>query len=209
MIRTLLFDMGNVLVFFSHQKMCAQIGALCNRPPDSIRDILIQSDLQADFERGRITEGQFHRLLEQAVRQGIDKGELLQACSEIFELNAPMIRILDALRSQGYRLLLLSNTSVTHFEFIRDKYDVLERFDEYVVSYQVGAIKPEPLIFEAALRAIACDPNECFYTDDIAEYVQAGRSYGLQAEVFQDAATLIRQLNQRKVVIESGGRSSD
>ena len=95
--------------------------------------------------------------------------------------------------------MLLSNTSAFHFEFIQRRWDVLQRFDEFVVSYRVGAIKPEPAIFEAALRAIRCAPQECFYTDDIPAYVEMARSYGLQAEVFTGADELVRQLAARRV----------
>jgi len=202
-IRTLVFDLGNVLVYFSHRKMCAQIGALCNRSSESIDDVLFQSDLQANFERGRVTEDQFHQQLEQSVGQRMDKGDLLQACSEIFEINLSILPVLDTLMVRGYRLVLLSNVCVTHFEYVQNHFDVLNRFDEYVVSYQIGAVKPEPEIFEAILHAIKCDPNECFYTDDVAEYVHTGLSYGLQAEVFCNTDTLIHQLGEHRILLDS------
>ena len=49
MIRTFLFDMGNVLVHFSHEKMCAQMGALCEKSAEEVRDVLFESGMQADF----------------------------------------------------------------------------------------------------------------------------------------------------------------
>src|SRR5690606_35053307 len=119
-----------------------------------------------------------------------DFESLRLAVSDIFTLNEPMVPLLDALKARGHRLVLLSNTCVSHFEFASARFDVLQRFDDFVTSFTTGAIKPERAIFESALRRIECEPEECFYTDDIAQYVEVGRSFGLQGEVFTDADAL-------------------
>jgi putative hydrolase of the HAD superfamily len=62
-------------------------------------------------------------------------------------------------------------------------------------------VKPEPAIYQAALAKIGCRPEQCFYTDDIADYVQAGRSFGLDAEVFATTTELESQLSDRGVVL--------
>jgi HAD superfamily hydrolase (TIGR01509 family) len=198
-IRTCLFDMGNVLLYFSHERMCRQIGELCGRTADDVRRLLFDSGLQLDFERGQISESEFHRRFEAAAGVEIDPAELRRAGSDIFELNEPMPELLDALKQRGIRLVLLSNTSVAHFDWARGKFDVLERFDACVVSYAAGAVKPEPAIYEAALREIGCPPAECFYTDDITNYVEAGRRFGLQAETFTDADSLRNHLAARGI----------
>lgn len=200
-IRTCLFDLGNVLVHFSHDRMCQQMGALCDRSATEIRRLLIESGLQDEFERGRVSESEFHQRFEQQVGETVDFDALRQAGADIFWLNEPMPSILDALKAAGVRLVLLSNTSVTHFEFVRQTFDVLDRFDEFVLSYRVGALKPDPVIFEAAIKTAGCDPEECFYTDDVAEYVEHARTLGLQAEQFTDAETLSLHLQSRGISV--------
>lgn len=199
MIQTFLFDMGNVLVRFSHERMCAQIGGLCGKTSAEIRELLFESGLQWDFERGVLSEAEFHRRFEQLVDQDLDIDQLVYAGSNIFDLNDDLVPVIDSLRSQGYRLVLLSNTSISHFEFVARHYSVLDRFDDFVLSYQVGALKPHAAIFDAALKAIRCEPERCFYTDDIADYVAAGRKRGLQAEVFTTTSALIEQLAARGI----------
>ena len=201
MIKTFLFDMGNVLVRFCHTRMCAQIGELCGRPGDDVREALFGSELQWRFERGFISEGEFHIQMEQLLEHALDQEALIHAGSNIFELNESLVPILDALRAGGHRLVLLSNTSVSHFEFVQRTFDVLDRFDDFVLSYRVGAMKPEPAIYTAALHAIQCEPRECFYTDDIPDYVAQGRKFGLDAEVFTDTETFQQQLAARGITV--------
>jgi len=199
LIRTFLFDMGNVLAFFSHDKMCEQMGRLCGRSQSEIRTLLIESGKQWDYERGKLTSAQFHQWFEQAVGQCVDFDALLVAGSDIFELNTSILPVLDSLKASDYRLVLLSNTCISHFEFIWNQYNVLQRFDDYVTSYAAGAIKPEPDIFECALKKIECAPEEAFYTDDIPDYIREARKLGIQAEVFTDTETLVAQLAQRGI----------
>ena len=77
----------------------------------------------------------------------------------------------------------------------------MKPFDDFVLSCHAGAMKPDAPIYEAALRVIHCDPADCFYTDDIPDYIAAARKYGLDAEVFTDTPALIRQLENRGIVI--------
>ena len=201
MIRTFLFDLGNVLLDFSHERMFAQIAALSGRTPDDVRRVLVDEQLGDEFESGRLTADDVHRELEQRLAARLDRTALSRAVGDIFESNADMLPLLDSLRQSGRRLVLLSNTNALHIDWVRSRFDVLSRFDALVLSYEVGAMKPEDAIYEAALRAIDCEPAECFYTDDIPRYVDRGRAFGLQASVFTGADDLRRELAQRGVVV--------
>lgn len=204
MLKTVVFDMGNVLVHFSHDQMCAQIGELCGKTDDEIQRLIIDSGLQWNFERGLITPDELHRRVEELVGQPLSQAALAYAASNIFRLNTPIVPLLDELRQLGHRLVLLSNTSIWHFEFIRSTFDVLDRFDAFALSYEAGAIKPEPQIYEVALKALRCAPHEAFYTDDIPHYVEAGRSHGLHAEVFTDVPSLRSHLRRHGVTVDIG-----
>jgi putative hydrolase of the HAD superfamily len=190
MIRGLVFDMGGVLVRFSHEQMCAQLGAVCGKTAAEIRARLMDAGWLWDLERGRLTPDEFcHRLASFADRP-LDETAVSVAASDIFTPMESMAELLDGLRRSGYRLVLLSNTSVWHFEWIWRRFDLLQRFDAHVLSYQVGALKPDPAMYAAAVDAVQCPTGEAFYTDDIPAYVDAGRQAGLQAAVFTTPSAL-------------------
>lgn len=196
MIRACLFDMGNVLLHFSHERMCRQIADLCQRPIAQVQEVLFGEQMHWSFDRGEISEQQFHQSLCRKLDVSVPIDELKHAASDIFELNQPIVPVLDQLQQLDVRLVLLSNTSSPHLEFIQRNYDVLERFDALAVSFEVQAIKPEEAIYRRAIELAGCEPAECFYTDDIENYVIKGRELGLQAEIFVGVEPLIRQLNQ-------------
>src|SRR5262245_34063541 len=198
-IRTVILDMGNVLVHFSHERMCRQIAQVCGIGAADVRRVLFDSGMQVAIETGRMSQAQVHARFENAAGRAVDFQALVHAASDIFERHTAIEPVVRSLKARGCRLVLLSNTSESHFRHLRRQCEVLGEFDEYVLSYQVAALKPQPAMFEAALAAAHCLSGECFYTDDIAEYVLAARRHGLDGEVFTTAAAFVEQLRQRGI----------
>jgi glucose-1-phosphatase len=199
MIHTFLFDMGNVLVHFCHERMCRQLADVCGTDTAEMRAYLFDEGVLAEFECGRLSESQLHRRLEQRYGRTLGLDDLISAGSDIFTLNESIVPLLDSLKSGGYRLVLLSNTSISHLQWVQRQWSVLEPFDHLVTSYQAGATKPDRAIYEAALQAAQCEPGECFYTDDIPAYIEAARRLGIDAEVYTDTPTLRQHLIQRGI----------
>ncbi|HYZ85498.1 MAG TPA: HAD-IA family hydrolase, partial [Bryobacteraceae bacterium] len=93
----------------------------------------------------------------------------------------------------------LSNTNAIHFEMIEANYPILRHFDDKILSYKVGAMKPSPRIYEEAIRRANCEPSEIFFTDDIPQYVEGAKMAGIDAVVFENAAQIQRELSARGV----------
>jgi putative hydrolase of the HAD superfamily len=191
-VRTCFFDMGNVLVHFSHDLMCRNLAAVCGLTEAQIRQFLFVDQWQWQMERGERSESEFCDELSLRAGHAVDPAEICHAAADIFQLNTPMIPLLQQLRNAGLRLILLSNTSITHLRFIEQHFDVLELMHDRVTSFSVGAMKPDPRIFLAALEKAGCPPEECFYTDDIETYTQQAQSLGIHAHPF----TTVDRLNQ-------------
>ena len=186
--------MGNVLVRFSHEKMCENVASLCRTDVASVTRLLISNELQFELECGRITEEEFHASVERELKCSVEPSELKVAVSDIFELNESIVPLLEELRALGIRLVLLSNTSVTHLNFIRERFDVLEFFDAHTTSFAAGALKPDSAIYKHALARADAEPSECFFTDDIEAYVVAARTFGIYAEVYRETSLTRQQL---------------
>lgn len=176
-------------MFFSHERMIQNIAGVSGADEAGIRHFLFRDGFQDAIETGRLSEKEFHQQFEQQLGVNVSLDDLRHALGNIFELNEPMLPLLDDLRNAGVRLVLLSNTCRTHIDFVRQNWDVLDRFDAVTMSCEVGAMKPDPRIFESAIRQANCPAADCFFTDDIENYIQQARKQGLEAHVFRDAAT--------------------
>lgn len=195
-----LFDMGNVLVHFSHEKMCQNIADVCQQPIERCRELLFENDLQQRIETGLISEEDFHREFEKHLECEVPFQDLKRAAADIFTLNEDIVPLLHQLKQAGIRLVLLSNTSVTHVDFIRQKFDVLDLFDDLTVSYEVKAMKPAAAIYHDAVGKAGCEPSECFYTDDIEDYILAARKLNIAAAVFTNVEQLRDDMQQHGII---------
>ena len=88
---------------------------------------------------------------------------------------------LARLRARGARLAVVSNWDVS-------LHDVLERtglrslVDAVVISAELGAAKPDPTIFRAALARLGAAPGDALHVGDSVEHDVAGaRAAGIEA----------------------------
>jgi FMN phosphatase YigB (HAD superfamily) len=201
MIKTIIFDLGRVIVNFDFQRGYNRMAQLCSYPAEDIPARIGSCDLVTRFESGQVEPEDFVQELSALLELNVDYREFCDIWSSIF-LPETLIpeSLLERLKS-SYRLVLLSNTNAIHWEMISAHYPLLKHFDERVLSYRVGALKPDPKIYRAAIDAAECAPEECFFTDDIAAYVEGARRHGIDAVQFQNRAQIENELRQRGVEV--------
>ena len=194
MLNTIFFDLGNVLVFFSHEKMVEQVASCTGLAKDAIWKILIEEKVQENYEAGKISTPEVVQMFQKRALQPFSTAVFLKAASDIFTPNLPIYPIIKDLKGQGIRLVLLSNTSECHFHHVSSHYPILKLFDDYVLSFEVGALKPSETIFLKALSLANCPPKNCFYTDDIPEFIAGAKKVGLDSALFTGVESLKKSL---------------
>jgi len=198
-IKTVIFDLGKVIVPFDFKRGYRALSELCGCAPEEIPKRIGATDLVTRFECGRLPPEEFVAELCGILSLRMEYDHFCEIWSSIF-LPETLIgeRLVEGI-GRRHRLLLLSNTNAIHFRMIRESYPLLRHFDEYVLSYEVGAMKPSPRIYQEAIARARCEPAECFFTDDIAEYVAAAKVAGIDAVQFESEAQLERELRKRGV----------
>ncbi|MBS3904254.1 MAG: HAD family phosphatase [Simkania sp.] len=196
--KTVFFDMGNVLLFFSFARMCQQIGSVLSLPPLVIQGELRDKGLGNLYEKGGINTLEFHKHFCDLANKNVSVETLLEAASDIFNPNRAILPLLTELKRKGHRLFILSNTNEAHFSYVRRHYpEMLAPFDDYILSYQVGSIKPEETIFRAALKKTDSPTSHCFYTDDIPDFIDAATRVDIHGMVFTGIDPLMETLKLR------------
>jgi putative hydrolase of the HAD superfamily len=198
MYKAIIFDLGRVLVDFDFERWFQAVESFCPYEAAEIRRRIAATDLVERFETGLTEPPDFVAQLCGILALDIDYAGFCRLWSSIF--TDPLIpeAMLEGLAAR-YRLVLLSNTNAIHFEMIRENYAMLRHFHERILSYEVHAMKPRCEIFQAALERCGCRPEECFYTDDIAAYVEAAQRLGMDAVQFESLAQLERELKARGI----------
>ena len=199
MYKAIIFDLGKVLIHFDFKRGYSALEGLCPYNAAEIRRRIGSTDLVARFETGLVEPHDFVAELRRQLDLKVDYRQFCEIWSSIFCQTLVPESLLESLRER-YRLLLLSNTNVIHFEMVWAAYPLLRHFHDKILSYEVKAMKPQREIFLAAIERAGCRPEECFYTDDIAEFVEAARRLGIDAVQFQSAAQLESEMSARGIL---------
>jgi putative hydrolase of the HAD superfamily len=197
MLKTVYFDLGNVLFFFSHPKMFSQLSECTGLPLETVKEILVDRQIQEAYEMGKIDSEELYRYFKARSAKQFSLHELIHAVSDIFTPNKALWPTVERLKKEGIRLVVISNTCECHYNRVYSHYPILRLFDHKVLSFEVGTLKPDPRIFQKALQHAECAPEECFYTDDVSAFVASARKAGLDSELFTDVPTLRDHLVRR------------
>jgi len=151
--------------------------------PDSSRDLSF-----ADHSRV------FHELI--AAGPGVDRSlanALYDVMLDTWHAYDDSIPTLRALREAGIRTCLLSNAGVP-IRSVLDRDGISPWVDAVVLSYEVGCVKPDPRIFEAALQALDLPATDVLMVGDNANDDGGGAALGLRTLILPRTAGRVHGL---------------
>ena len=122
-----------------------------------------------------------YMLIGEGVQDDLDRrAELLLGelwCSGDRLLYPETEEVLEELTRRGYSLGVISDTSPS-LEYTLQQLGIAKYFRSFTCSALVGAMKPDPVIFNAALSAHGVTAGECVYVDDYKPEADGARELG-------------------------------
>jgi putative hydrolase of the HAD superfamily len=192
--RAVLIDIGGVL---APDDLPAVTTAWCGRlgisPEAFLAALFGGSDDQVLI--GRVSESAWWTVV--AGRLGIDSGttgEIRRSLAPPGPWDEVLLGHLAALRGRA-RTALVSN-AWPHMRaqlWARGLEDIV---DDVVLSCEAGYAKPDPRIYELALRRLDVAPASALFVDDTWEHVAAAQSLGLAGHVHVDSGGTIAAIER-------------
>lgn len=203
MIKTILFDFGNVLAYFDHERALQRLLPHTDQPAEQFRQLMYIDNLAVRYECGQATTDEVFAAACKLGGLRCDQSFFVDAFCDIFWPNPPMADLIPRLKRNGYRLVLASNTNAAHYARYREQFkDTLTHFDAIAVSHEAGAMKPDFRFFQYAHSLTHCDPNECVFVDDLLDNVDAAREFGWKGVQYTKFDELVPELKKVGVRIE-------
>ena len=199
-LKTFWFDLGNVILPFDFAPAYERL-ALHGADPDAIRGFFGERPwLEAACDTGKVPAPALYRMLRKHFSlRTLKYPEFKKIWNDIFEENREVSRLIRALKRQGFRLVLISNTNKLHFDHILRRYPVLREFHHHVLSYRLKTRKPGKKIYDRALRLSRAKKHQIFYTDDRKDFTGAAAGHGVHVHTFTHAARLKRALGRHGI----------
>ncbi len=199
MIRAVLFDFGGV-ISSSPFEAFAHLESERGLPADFIRTVNAtnpDTNAWAKLERGEVDLETFGSLWSDEARA---LGHELDGRS-VLERLAGEIRpeMVEAIRTCGtkYKTACLTNNFTRAEAILSDEVaEVYSLFDAILESRVLGVRKPDPRFYELACEALAVEPDECVFLDDLGVNLKPARALGMHTIKVTDPYVALTELGE-------------
>ena len=193
MIKAIIFD------YFKTITIKSELGIWRQYDPVRLHEEEIKA-LINEYDKGK----SFTWLCQEVSKiNGIPADELESVYNNqpVLKLNLELIDFIKNELKNKYKLSLLSNIGSEPGQLVN--INNLAFFDDKLLSFEVGLIKPDPAIYLLAAKRLGVAPEECVFVDDVIANVKAAESIGMKGIIFKNYTDFEASLDE---VIKSGER---
>ena len=143
---------------------------------------VVKSETWRNLDRGIITLQEAQD--EYIERYPEEKKLILLFFSHWQEMLTPIkhnIQILKELKSNDYKIYLLSNYIKEAFDYVQERNDFFSIVDGKAISCEIKSAKPEAKIYQSLLEKYNLNPEQCVFIDDLEANVTQARSMNIAA----------------------------
>jgi len=192
--------MGKVLLEFDLDRLGRAMIDRTGLGREVIQKAFTDNDLPRQYESGAIGDHEFYRKIVSRLNCAMSWNEFVRAWNSIFHPVPILSDDLIERLAERSDLWVVSNTNKLHFDHILETYGFLRHFRGYVLSHEVGALKPDRRIFEEALRRAAAPIEEVLFVDDQVANVEAAQALGIAAFRFLGAKHFESEMGTRSLL---------
>ena len=208
MIKNLIFDLGGVVITLAPDEALRRFKSLGLENAEEQMDAYTQMGIFGQLEEGKISAEAFREELSRQVGREVTYDECRHAwLGYVKEVPQRNLDVLLRLRSEGYRLILLSNTNPYMMSWVRSPefdgqgHSIDYYMDACYLSYQLGVMKPSTEFFHKVLMAEKIMASETLFLDDGPRNVATASQMGIRTYCPQNGedwtATIYEYINKQ------------
>lgn len=187
MIQLVLFDLGNVLVNHDLPKFYRTVSAETGINPSTLAAQFRNEVLEA-LESGRMKMPAYIEHYRALWGLDWDEARWTAEGASLFTLNETGDRLRRQLQSAGFPTAVLSNLAPYNRAGVQMTFPtVLEGHQRIFTSYDIGAMKPDLLVYRTVVASLGLPPESILFLDDLASNVAGASAAGITARQFVPA----------------------
>ncbi|PKH19111.1 glucose-1-phosphatase [Enterobacterales bacterium CwR94] len=184
-----IFDLGNVIVDIDFNRVLGVWSDLGRVPLATLQSRFTMGEAFEQHERGEISDETFkEKICDELGLLGLSYEQFAKGWQAIFVGVRPeTLALMQKLRQEGHRVVVLSNTNKLHTEFWPTQYpEVHAAADHVYLSQELGMRKPEPEIYQHVLQQEGFAAHDATFFDDNAANVAAAQALGINSVLVEN-----------------------
>lgn len=176
-----IFDLVDVIIDIDFNRVLGVWSDYSHVPLAELQHRFVMNEIFFRHERGEITDQQFACEFCEEMALPLNYQQFSEGWLAIFAgLRQEVIDIMQQLRDNGHRVVVLSNTNNLHTLYWQQHYpQVSAAADALYLSQQMGLRKPDPAIYHQLLVSESTAAGNVVFFDDARQNIQAARQLGI------------------------------
>ena len=190
-------DIGNVCIYIHPHECAVELGF------ESVEHLKATNpeifSIALDLESGKISSTEFLEQLKSSIRQDLTDQILVDIWNRLIGIEIDgMAEIVDEILAMNLRPVFFSNISDLHYECVINKLSFVEQIHGAVLSYEIGDVKPNSLIYEVMEEKFCDGGVPALYLDDRPENIESAIARGWNSYQVGSIAGIQERLAQLK-----------
>ncbi|PWC17616.1 glucose-1-phosphatase [Brenneria roseae subsp. roseae] len=183
-----IFDLGNVVIDIDFNRVLGVWSNLSSAPLATLKERFVMGEAFEQHERGEISDEEFAERLCHEMGISLSFEQFSAGWQAIFvALRPEAIAIMQQLRKDGHRVVILSNTNRLHCGHWPVLFPEVENAaDRLYLSQDIGLRKPEAAIYQYVLTQEGVAPEQAIFFDDNPANVAAAQALGIHSILVTD-----------------------
>ena len=187
-VKTLIFDLGGVILDLSVAHTLDSFADLSKMPREKVHDLYLSAPGFLDYEKGAIDDRTFRDFVRKTYAISAADQDIDQAWNAMLRgIPAQKLDLLTRLQSE-FQVFLLSNTNAIHIQHInevilpggKENRTLDSYFHKAYYSHRMRKRKPDAEIFEQVIEENNLLPEQTLFLDDYAINIEGAKAVGIK-----------------------------
>lgn len=187
-----IFDLGNVIIDIDFKRVLGVWSNFSGVPLATIEERFTMGESFEKHERGEISDEEFARSISKEMMLTLSFEQFAVGWQSIFvDVREDTLAVMQRLRDQGDRVVILSNTNNLHTTYWPEKFpQVLNAADKAYLSQEIGMRKPEGRIYQYVLDQEKVTVDQAVFFDDNAANIAGAKALGINSVLVTDKSVI-------------------
>ncbi len=199
-VSCILFDLGGVIVNWHNSWLIDEVSKRFN-----LSRTRFEQEFRKNFSilsSGKMTEGEFWSIVGNRLQSSELESQdslLGPIFRKLVSVNDSVVKLSREVKKTGLPIGILSNTEPITFPIVEELIS-LNYFDFKFLSYEIGHVKPSPMIYQYVIENVPFKKEELIFIDDTESNVKSANDFGIKTIQFVSYEKLRDDLRIMKIL---------
>ena len=200
MIKAITFDLDGVYFLKGKENFVINLGLKYGISENEAKRVFLKSEqMNLLYKTGKIGDEEFWNWAATEWKIQARPEELIDLLISGYEVNEYVAEIVKKVRNNGFRTLICSSNFPARINGLHKRFNFLDNFDAWALSYEVGVNKPNKGLYEELVKKSNVLAEEIVLADDYEPSVNAAKEVGISAFLYIDFDQFMEELKKMGV----------